>query len=223
MILSFSEVISRDEQRRLLDIVEGESFVPGRETAGERIARRKHNEQVSRESGQLEAVTAIVLEALKRNAAFCDAFYPRQLHSVLVSRYRQGMSYGRHVDSALMGQETAWRSDLSLTLFLSEPDSYDGGELAIESGSGEMRIKLPARSLVCYPTSQLHQVLEVTRGERLAVVGWIQSFVRDAQAREALRDLSLARDEVYRATPESRAYDLINKAHANLLRRWAEN
>lgn len=223
MILSFSEVIRPEEHERLLELIDRETFVPGRETAGERIAERKNNEQFARDSGQLEAVTNIVLDALKRNTPFCEAFYPRQLHSVLVSRYRPGMAYGPHVDSALMGQETAWRSDLSLTLFLSEPDAYDGGELALESGSGEVRIKLPARSLVCYPTSQLHQVREVTQGERLAVVGWIQSFVREPQAREALYDLARARDDIHSTMGASRAYDLVNKAHTNLLRRWAEN
>jgi hypothetical protein len=106
------------------------------------------------------------------------------------------MEYGAHVDAALMGDATLFRTDVSLTLFLNEPADYDGGELALESGSGELRVKLPARALVCYPTGQLHRVTPVTRGERLVVVSWIQSHVRDGGAREVLRDLALALEKL---------------------------
>ena len=162
----------------------------------------------------------MLLEALRRNAAFRAAIYPKQLHSTLVSRYRPGMEYGAHVDAALMGDATLFRTDVSLSLFLNEPADYDGGELALESGSGELRVKLPARALVCYPTGQLHRVTPVTRGERLVVVSWIQSHVRDGGAREVLRDLALALEKLPQDATAAR--DLVNKAHTNLLRRWSE-
>ena len=164
-----------------------------------------------------------MLAALKRNDAFRDAVYPRQLHSLLVSRYRPGMHYGAHVDRALMGDSTVWRTDLSLTLFLNAPQDYDGGELSFSTGSVAHTIKLPARALVCYTTGQLHQVLPVTRGERLAVVAWIQSFVRDAGAREALADLASALQALRARGETGEAYELVNKTHMNLLRRWAES
>lgn len=126
-------------------------------------------------SAHLQAISEILLGALRRHAAFCNAVYPKQLHSLLVSRYRAGMHYGPHVDRALTGEATLWRTDLSLTLFLNEPDAYDGGELALESGSGELLVKLPARAVVCYPTGQLHQVRPITCGDRLVVVAWVQS------------------------------------------------
>ena len=185
MILTFPELIAPDEHRAILAQIAAAEFVDGRETAGAALAARKNNLQIGRDSPQVQAITAILLGALRRNQAFRSAAYPKQLHSTLVSRYREGMAYGAHVDNALMGEATVWRTDLSLTLFLNDPAEYDGGELALESGSGELLIKLPARSLVCYPTGQLHRVRPVTRGERIVVVAWVQSHVREGAAREA--------------------------------------
>jgi len=220
MILTFPDAVSVDEQRAILAEIAAAEFVPGRETAGAALAARKHNEQISRDSPHVKRIGAMLLEALRRNAAFRAAIYPKQLHSTLVSRYRPGMEYGAHVDAALMGDATLFRTDVSLTLFLNEPADYDGGELALESGSGELRVKLPARALVCYPTGQLHRVTPVTRGERLVVVSWIQSHVRDGGAREVLRDLALALEKLPQDATAAR--DLVNKAHTNLLRRWSE-
>ena len=222
MILTFPEVINADEYRAILDQLGAAEFVDGRETASPQLAQIKNNQQLSRGSAALQRIADIVLGALRRNPEFLNAVYPKQLHSLLVSRYRDGMQYGAHVDQALMGESTVWRTDLSLTLFLNDPDSYAGGELALQHGSGETLIKLPPRSMVCYPTGQLHRVMPVARGERVAVVGWIQSYVRDNAARETLCDLGQAL-ELLRGRDEFRAaHDLVNKTHANLLRRWAE-
>ena len=222
MILTFPEVITSDELRAIMSHIAAADFVDGGETAGTTLAGIKNNQQVRRGSVPVQRVADIVLAALRRTPAFLNAVYPKQLHSMLVSRYREGMQYGAHVDQALMGDAVVWRTDLSLTLFLNEPDAYDGGELALEYGSGETLVKLPARSLVCYPTGQLHRVKAVSRGERLVVVGWIQSYVRDNAAREALCDLGEAM-ELLRGREDLRAaQDLINKTHANLMRRWAD-
>ena len=222
MILTFPDVISADEHRAILQLADAAEFVDGRETASPHLASIKNNQQVRRGSAHLQKVADVVLGALRRKPEFLNAVYPKQLHSLLVSRYREGMQYGAHVDQALMGDNQVWRTDLSLTLFLNEPDAYDGGELALQYGSGETLTKLPARSMVCYPTGQLHRVAPVTRGERLVVVGWIQSYVRDGAAREMLRDLGEAM-ELLRGREDLRAaHDLINKTHANLMRRWAE-
>ena len=223
MLLTFADVIRADEQQAILAHVGAAEFVAGRETAGAQLAQRKHNEQIRRDdTPRIEAISTIVLDALKRNETFCNAVYPKQLHSLLVSRYRPGMHYGAHVDQALMGGATAWRTDLSLTLFLNAAEDYDGGELSIEAGSARYAVKLGARSMVCYATGQMHQVLPVTRGERLAVVAWIQSFVRDHGAREALADLARAREALRGGGNLGEAYELVNKTHMNLLRRWAE-
>jgi len=222
MILTFADVITPDEQRAILAEVGAAEFVDGRETASPALATIKNNQQIKRGSAAVQKIADILLAALKRHPGFLAAVYPKQLHSTLVSRYHEGMQYGAHVDQALMGDATVWRTDLSLTLFLNPPDAYDGGELALESGSGEMLIKLPARALVCYPTGQLHRVKPVTRGERLVVVSWIQSYVRDNAARELLRDLALALDALRGHDELLSAHDLVNKTHVNLLRRWSE-
>ena len=221
MILSFPDVITADEQRAMLAHVSAAEFVDGRETAGALLAERKNNQQLHRDSTPLQIITDILLGALRRHDGFCRAVYPKQLHSLLVSRYREGMHYGPHVDRALMGDATLWRTDLSLTLFLNEPDEYGGGELALESGSGAFKVKLPARALVCYPTGQLHQVLPVSHGERLVVVAWIQSHVREEHAREVLGDLANALELMRGQVEQGPACDLVNKTHCNLLRRWA--
>lgn len=222
MILTFPEVVTEAEHREILGLVAAAEFVDGLETASPLLAGTKDNQQIRRDATQVQAITEILLRALRRHAGFCSAVYPKQLHSLLVSRYREGMHYGPHVDRAFMGDNTLWRTDMSLTLFLNEPDQYDGGELALESGSGAFMVKLPARALVCYPTGQLHQVRPVTRGERMAVVAWIQSHVRETAAREVLRDLARTLELLRASQGQNDAYDLVNKTHMNLLRRWGE-
>lgn len=222
MILTFADVLDDAAHAALLEAARAAEFVDGRETAGARLTTTKNNEQISRADPRMHDIAAVLLAALKRHDAFRASAYPRQLHGVIVARYRPGMEYGSHVDEALMGDAHVYRSDLSVTAFLNPPEDYDGGELALESGSGELRIKLGARGLVCYPTGQLHRVLPVTRGERIVIVAWIQSYVRDASAREALWDLFQAREAIFAREGKSRAFDLVNKTHTNLLRRWAE-
>ena len=130
------------------------------------------------------------------------------------------MEYGSHVDDALMN---GIRTDVSFTLFLSDPDSYDGGALVIESSGGEDDIKLPAGSLVAYPSTTLHRVQPVTKGARLAAVGWARSFIRDPARRELLFDLDTARQSLFAREGKTAEFDLLSKSTANLLRMWAED
>jgi PKHD-type hydroxylase len=138
----------------------------------------------------------------------------------MFSRYEGGMHYGSHVDDALM---QGMRTDVSFTLFLSEPESYDGGELVIESASGEDAVKLDAGSLLAYPSTTLHHVAAVTRGVRLAAVGWARSFIRDGAQRELLFDLDTARRRLFAREGKSAEYDLVSKSLANLMRMWVED
>ena len=170
----------------------------------------------------LKEITNVVMQALGRNDAFMSVAQPRRLAAMLVSRYQPGMAYGSHVDAPIMGEPNHVRSDVSFTLFLNEPDAYQGGELSFETGSGETSFKLPARSAICYPTGQLHRVRPVEQGERLAVVGWVQSLVREPAIRELLHDLSEARELLAGLEGTSRAVELITKSYSNLLRRNAE-
>ncbi len=222
MILTFEGALSVEEHAALSAIADKTTFVDGRESASVELASVKHNEQMSSADPSMSQVARIVGGALQRHATFASATLPRRMHSLRLSRYRVGMRYGRHVDAAIMYDGgSSLRADLSFTLFLDEPETYDGGELRIGADGAARTFKLPARALVCYPTGALHEVSEVTRGERRAVVGWVESFVPDAASREVLYDLSRAMAHLRGVDGASDARDLLSKTHANLLRRWA--
>jgi len=222
MLLQVPAVLTSDELRQLRSSIAAANFVDGRVTAGALLHELKQNEQVAFDDPVMVEVTRIVLAALKRNEAFRLATYPNQLHGLMVARYRPGMRYGLHVDEALMGADRVFRSDLSLTLFLSDPTEYDGGELELHTGVGVAQTRLAAGDLVAYGTGDVHQVRPVTRGERLVVVAWIQSFVRDEGIRAMLWDLAQARSQLLQREGRSSTHELLNKTHANLLRRFAE-
>jgi PKHD-type hydroxylase len=141
---------------------------------------------------------------------------------MLFSRYEAGMSYGRHIDNALMGNQDFLRSDVSLTLFLNSPSTYEGGELVIESTDAEQAYKLEAGSVIVYPSSTLHRVEPVTEGVRLVAVAWVQSLVREPSQREILFDLDTVRRAIFTKQGKTIEFDLISKSYANLLRKWAD-
>jgi PKHD-type hydroxylase len=151
---------------------------------------------------------------------FALAVRPKALTPLLFSRTGKGMHYGTHVDDALM---RGLRTDVSFTLFLSEPKSYGGGELVIEGTGGEDAFKLPAGSMIAYPATTLHRVNPVTRGERMVCAGWARSYVRDTAQRELLFDLDTARRRLFAREGKSEDFDLISKSVSNLLRMWAED
>jgi PKHD-type hydroxylase len=197
---------------------EPESFAAGKATAGWHAKEVKHNEQAK--GATADSVTAKVKDLLLAHPVFKAAARPKQFVRLLVSRYRPGMAYGTHVDDALVD---GIRTDLSFTLFLSEPESYSGGELVIEGNNGETVVKLPSGSLVLYPTASLHRVNPVTMGERLAVVGWVRSYVRSPEQREILFDLDNVVAALRESHVERAVLDRLFKVRANLLRMWAED
>ncbi len=180
----------------------------------------KNNRQAEGSDRSLETIRKLIAERILGNEVFRLAVRPKALSPLLFSRYEKGMHYGSHVDDALMD---GMRTDVSFTLFLSDPKSYGGGELTIESTSGEDAFKLDAGSLVAYPATSLHHVADVTRGARLAAVGWARSFVRDQARRELLFDLDTARRQMFARDGKSAEYDLVSKSLANLLRMWVED
>jgi PKHD-type hydroxylase len=222
MIHCIPDIFDLTELRQLRAALAGGSFVDGRRTAGKRARRVKQNEQLQGDSDAAKAMRAQVLKALERNPTFRQVALPRKIRPPLFSRYGPGMSYGRHVDDALMGPDRADRTDLSVTVFLSPPDGYEGGALEIETPFGPQSVKLPAGAAVVYPASSLHAVSPVVAGERLAAVTWVQSLVRDPARREILYDLAQIRDELHRTASESEATERAFKTYANLLRIWAE-
>jgi PKHD-type hydroxylase len=198
--------------------IEAAAFTSGKTTAGWYAKDIKHNDQAM---GQVAvAVMEQVKTALLADAVFVSAARPKSFVKTLVSRYRPGMHYGTHVDDALMG---GVRTDMSFTLFLAEPASYDGGELTIESPDGETEVKLDPGGLVLYPTTSLHRVNEVTRGERLAVVGWIRSFIRSAEQRETLFDLDQVVAGLKATNADRTLMNPVMKVRNSLTRMWAED
>jgi PKHD-type hydroxylase len=219
MQIVIGNVLSTDEVALVREALARATFEDGRETAGFAARLVKNNRQATSDR-KVETVRNLVEERILGNDLFALAARPKALTSVMFSRYENGMHYGSHVDDALM---QGMRTDVSFTLFLSDPESYAGGELVIESASGEDAVKLAAGSLVVYPSTTLHHVSPVTRGERLAAVGWARSFVRDGAHREMLFDLDTARRRMFAKDGKTAEYDLVSKSLANLLRMWVED
>ncbi len=222
MMLTIPNLLTPDEVNFVISTLQSEDFVDGKTTAGWHARLVKHNSQLSREARYHQDLRDFIRAALKRTVLFQMAAQPKIVHSILFSRYQEGMSYGSHIDNALMGGEDFLRSDVSLTLFLSEPETYEGGELVIEGVEGEQVFKLEAGSAIIYPSSTLHRVNPVTQGTRLVVVAWVQSLIRDVSQREILFDLDIARRALFEKHGKTTEFDLISKSHANLLRRWAQ-
>ncbi|MGP1373656.1 MAG: Fe2+-dependent dioxygenase [Almyronema sp.] len=217
MIFKIPDILSADELAQIrLQLAEAE-FVDGKLTAGWYAKQVKHNQQV--QTAEAKALKEQVQAAFKRHPLFQAAVRPRQIHSILFSRYEVGMSYGRHADNALMGQ---WRSDVSFTLFLNSPTDYEGGELVIEGADDEQAYKLAAGSAIFYPASTLHRVDPVTQGTRWVAVGWIQSWIRDPAKRELVFDIDTVRRSLFAREGKTDEFDVLSKSVANLLRLWVE-
>jgi PKHD-type hydroxylase len=219
MQISIGAVLSSEDLQLVHDTLARARFIDGRETAGYAARAVKDNRQAASDRS-LETLRKLVTERIQASDLFRMAVRPKALTPLMFSRYEPGMRYGVHVDDALMH---GMRTDVSFTLFLGDPDSYDGGELVIEGAAGEDAVKLDAGSLVAYPAGSLHRVNEVTRGARLAAVGWARSLIRDPAQRELLFDLDTARQRLYAREGKSADFDLLSKSSANLLRMWAED
>ena len=220
MQIVIGDVLSAAEIRTVADTLERARFVDGRATAGFAAQLVKNNQQAEGSDRSLEMIRKLVAERILGNDVFRMAVRPKALSELLFSRYEPGMHYGSHVDDALMD---GMRIDVAFTLFLCDPASYDGGELTIESAAGEDTFKLDAGSLVAYPATSLHRVTDVTRGQRLAAVGWARSFIRDSARRELLFDLDTARRQLFAREGKSAEFDLLSKSFANLMRMWVED
>lgn len=223
MILCIDKVLTDDQLQRICQTLDASDFRDGRETAGWHARTVKRNQQASSQEPAIAALRDEVMQTLSAHTLFQIAARPRRMKPVMFSRYQQGMTYGNHVDDAVMPTpQGPMRTDLSFTIFLGDPDSYEGGELVTETTQGEQRFKLPAGSMILYPSSTLHRVDPVTQGQRLAAVGWLQSQVRHPEQREVLFDLDTTRRQIFERDGKTAEFDSISKSLANLLRMWAE-
>jgi|SRR5579875_714627 len=209
------------ECRRALERVE---WVDGRVTAGHLSIPVKRNAQVSEEHPVARELGRMILDTLERNPLFMSAALPAKIVPPLFNRYAEGQSYGPHVDGSVrpVAGGRRVRTDLAATLFLSELEEYDGGELVIDDTFGPQRIRLPAGSLVLYPASSVHHVTPVTRGARIASFFWIQSMVRDDHKRRMLFGLDASIQNLGRELPQHAAVLELTALYHNLVREWAE-
>lgn len=225
-MIAVPDLLSAVEVGRLRAIVDAAEWTDGNVTSGPQAALAKNNDQLPEESEATREAGRIVLDALGRSPLFIAAALPLKIFPPLFNRYSGGQAFGTHVDNAVRiqrGSEFRIRSDLSATLFLADPDSYEGGELLVEDSLGAQKVKLPAGHLLLYPASSLHRVEPVTKGVRVASFFWIQSMVRDDGARTLLFDL----DSAIQAIGADRGQDdreviRLTGIYHNLLRRWAD-
>ena len=230
MLLHVPEVLSAEEVREVRRALEtSDQWVDGRETVGAQGATVKQNQQLAENAPLRLQLAERVLAALARHPLFFAAALPVEILTPRFNRYQGGGTYGMHVDGAVMrlpGQTgfpgRQLRTDLSCTLFLCEPEEYEGGELIVADTYGEHEVKLPAGDLILYPASSLHQVQPVTRGARLASFFWVQSMIRDDARRTLLFDMDTAITRLKQTGGDDAAVLQLTGVYHNLLRQWSE-
>ena len=225
MLLQIPDVISAEQVAQARQMLDASQWVDGRVTAGHQSALAKHNLQLPEDHPVARQLGEMIVGALQRNSLFIAAALPLRVFPPLFNKYEAGQSFGNHVDNAIRqvaGTAVRIRTDLSATLFLAEPDEYEGGELLVEDTYGVHSVKLPAGHLVLYPSSSLHNVRAVTRGARIASFFWIQSMLRDDAERTLLFDLDTAIQRLTVDIPDHPAALQLTGVYHNLLRRWAD-
>ena len=225
MLIQVPDVLSADQVAHARRLLESADWVDGRVTAGSQSAKVKANEQLPESHPVARELGEMIVTALQGNGLFVSAALPLRVFPPLFNRYQGGHSFGSHVDNAIRqitGTPLRIRTDLSATLFLAQPDEYEGGELMVEDTYGVHSVKLAAGHLILYPATSLHHVRPVTRGARVASFFWIQSMVRDDGERTLLFDLDTAIQQVTQTHVDHPAAVMLTGVYHNLLRRWAE-
>lgn len=226
MLLTIPDLLTKDEVALLRARLDSARWVDGRNTAGPQSAEIKRNMQVALDDPALPALQQRLVQSLTAHSTWMSATLPARILPPMFNSYAGGQTFGVHVDNAIRvipGEGRQIRADVSCTVFLSEPDDYNGGELVIEGHYGAQSVKLPAGAAVVYPATSLHQVLPVTRGARVASFFWVQSMVRDAQQREMLFDLDQTVQALGPALgPNAPEVLRLTGLYHNLIRQWAE-
>jgi len=222
MLLQVENLLSPEIVAQMNHSMDHATWVDGRVTAGHQSERVKHNLQLPEDSPEAHELGKLILSALSRNILFVSAALPRRIFPPLFNCYQAGMTFGAHVDNALRGDGNPVRTDLSATLFLSNPEDYDGGELLIDDTYGCHNVKLPAGHLILYPATSLHRVNPITRGVRRSCFFWVQSFVRDDAKRMLLFDLDVAIQRLTQRLQDAPELLQLTASYHNLIRMWAE-
>lgn len=223
MLISIPAVLDQTQLKQIGKILDSAHFVDGRLSAGLTARKVKNNEEIPADAAELGQLNNIVMNALYNHSVYQAAVLPHRLACPFYARYSTGKAYGSHVDDPIMGPMNGrYRTDVSTTVFLNEPDEYAGGEIIIQTQQGEQKIKLAAGDAISYPSGSLHRVAEITHGTRLVAVTWAQSMVRDADKRELLFNLHKTRESLQQKYPDDEEIVKVDHAYINLLRMWAE-
>lgn len=223
MYLIIQNVLDARQLEQISLLLKQAEFVDGKLSAGMEAKRVKNNQEVKSSDSALDRLNYLVMNNLVQHPEYQAAVFPYRVASPFYARYTQGMGYGNHVDDPVMGPMAGrYRSDVATTVFLNQPDEYEGGELRINTPFGEKTVKLPAGDAVVYPSSSWHSVQQVTQGERLVAVTWTQSMIRDPAKRELLYELGAARDRLLKSQPDADETGKVSTAYVNLLRMWSE-
>ncbi|AUO21656.1 Fe2+-dependent dioxygenase [Pseudomonas sp. NC02] len=225
MLIEIPGLLSAEEVEVAVTTLLDQPWVDGKVTAGQRSARAKNNRQLSEDAPVAIRLGEQILSRLSDNALFMSAALPKKIYPPLFNRYSGGEAFDWHIDNAirgLKGVRERVRTDISATLFLADPASYDGGELVIRDTFGEHSVKLTAGHLLIYPGSSLHKINPVTRGERIASFFWIESLVREDSQRQLLLDMDVAIQRLTAQHADDHALLQLSGAYHNLLRRWSD-
>ena len=224
MFVRIPDLLNEQQLQFVDELINSGSFSDGAATTGEPTKSVKHNLQLDLDQHpKREEFLRMITQLVTTHRVVRATTMPKRLSVPLISKYQAGMAYGWHVDNAIMpGLGSPVRTDAACTIFLNSSDSYEGGELLARTSTGDVKIKLDRGHAVIYPASSRHQVTEVTSGERLAIVFWIQSLIADSMQRDILYDLELAYDRVLSENPQSEAAQMIQRAQSNLVRRWSD-
>ena len=223
MLIEIQSLINEAQLQKIHQVLAQTNFVDGKRTAGKVAQQVKNNLESSLAVEQQQLLNRILMASLGNNAQFKSFALPNRMADFIFSRYQSGMTYGDHVDDPIMGGAGGrFRTDVSMTVFLNEPDEYEGGELTIRTSYGDKSVKLKAGDAVVYPSASVHQVAPVTAGTRMVALTWVQSLIRDAAQRELLFDLDQAREALMAEDATAERTKQVDRCYVNLLRMWAE-
>ncbi len=222
MLLHIPGILDKSVLNTIIRILGNAQFIDGKLTAGGIARQIKNNMEVSANDNAVQKLNHIIRAQLEKSPMYMHAVLPNKTGTPIYAQYTSGMSYGKHIDAPFMGSTVRYRSDVSITIFLSEPESYKGGELVIDTPFGGQKVKLPAGDAVVYPSSSLHRVTEVTEGTRTVAITWIESLIKDPIKRQLLYEFYDSKEQLTQACNNPEKINRLTNVYVNLLRMWSE-
>ena len=222
MLTEIPEILDSTQLAAIRAVLQNGHFVDGKYSAGDTAKNLKFNQELRGSDDTFKALNDVVMTQLVKHPLYLQATQPAKISLPIYAKYTAGMKYGEHIDDPIMGGlQSRYRADIAITVFLSEPADYDGGELCIDTSFGTQEVKLPAGHAIIYPASSIHSVSPLTSGERLVAIAWVQSLIRNPEQRQILFQLAEAR-KLLDDESNDKALQQIDNSYTNLFRMWAE-